>query len=320
MTLAVPKVRRVVYQLPGAVNVTYREMTALILLAALWGGSFLFIRVAVDAFGPLTLIAGRVMLAAAVLGALMAALRRPLELRRHALRLLVLGLVNAAIPFTLIATAELHLTASLAATLNATVPLFTALLSAVWLGERLTIRRVAGLLLGVAGVVVLVGWSPLTLTPAVLLSIAAMLAATLCYAFSGVYVKKYLSAAPTATLALGQQLAAGCWLLLPAIWQRPERMPPMAAVWALLGLAVLSTAFAFLLYFYLIDRVGPTRTYTVTYLVPFFGMLWGAWFLGETVTGGMFAGLACILASLVLINEVRVGNAGLRLLGKAWPR
>lgn len=291
-------------------GVNFKTMMATLALAAIWGGSFPFIRLAVRAFGPLPLMAGRTLIAAVLLAAVMAALRRPLGLRRYAPRLLVLGLMNAAIPFTLIAAAELHLSASLAATLNATVPMFTAVLSVFWLGESLSVRRVMGLALGIAGVAVLVGWEPAALTPVFLWSVAAMLAAALCYAFGGVFAKKYLADAPAPTLALGQQLAAGAWLLLPALWQRPAHVPAMSAIWALVALSVVCTAGAYLLYFYLIARVGPIKTYTVTYLIPLFGMLWGAAFLGETLSRGMFAGLALILASLALVNDVRLRYAG----------
>lgn len=281
---------------------TPRETIALFALAAVWGGSFLFIRVASAALGPATLMAGRVLIAAWILGMLALVRRRPFHLRRHAPDLLFLGLVNAAVPFTLIAIAELRLTASLAAMLNATVPLFSALLSVVWLGEPLTGRRVAGLSLGLAGVFVLMGWSPPVSDRWVPMSMGAMLLAAFCYAVSGVYVKKRLASVSPTTLALGQQLAAGAWLVGPAVWLHPVRMPGAIVLWALLGLAVLSTALAYVLYFYLIARIGPTRTYTVTYLIPLFGMLWGAWFLGERITHGMLAGLACITGSMMLVN------------------
>lgn len=285
-----------------------KDAAALILLAAVWGGSFLFIRMAVPSLGPLPLVAGRVVLAGLALALVLGALRRPVDLRHHARGLLVLGAVNAAIPFTLISWAELHLSASLASTLNATVPLFTALLSVVWLGERLTPARVGGLLLGVAGVAVLVGWSPLPLTLTTVLSVLAMLGATLSYAFAGVYTRRKMTGASTWTLALGQQLGAAVWLAGPAALRWPAERPPVAAVGAVLALGLLCTALAYVLYFRLIASVGPTKTGTVTYIVPLFGMAWGTLFLGEPVTGGMFAGLACILASMLLVNEVKLGR------------
>jgi drug/metabolite transporter (DMT)-like permease len=283
------------------------EVAALVTLAALWGGSFLFIRIAAPALGPLPMAAGRVLLAGLLLWVGARAVGQRPALRPHLCKLLVLGLLNAAIPFALIGAAELELTASLASMLNATVPMFAALLGAVWLGERLTRARVAGLLLGVVGVGALLGWSPITLDAGTLTAIGAMLVATFCYALAGVYAKRELAGAPTTTLALGQQVGAAAWLVLPAAARLPAAHPTPGALLAVVALASLSTAVAYVLYFFLIARVGPTRTYTVTYLIPVFGVLWGALFLGEPVTRGMLAGLACILASVTLVNGVSLG-------------
>jgi drug/metabolite transporter (DMT)-like permease len=147
------------------------------------------------------------------------------------------------------------------------------------------------------------------LTVPVLLPVGAMLLASASYAASGFYVKKRLSGAPTHTLALGQQLGALVWLAVPAVVWAPAAVPTGAALGAALALAVLSTTVAYLIYFRLLERIGPTRTSTVTYLLPAFGMLWGALFLGETITLGMGAGLALILVSLALINGGRAVKA-----------
>jgi drug/metabolite transporter (DMT)-like permease len=283
-----------------------RDLAALLALAALWGGSFLFIRVAAPALGPLPLAAGRVTLAAGILWLGMLALGRRPDFRGTARKLLVLGALNAAIPFSLIATAELRLTASLAAMLNATVPLWGSLFGVLWLGERVTPRRAVGLLLGVVGVGVLVGWSPTAVTPAIALSVGATLIATGAYALAGVYAKRELAGVAAPTLALGQQVGAAAWLVGPALWQLPHAHPTRAAALSLIALAVLSTTIAYLLYFHLIAAIGPTKTTTVTYLLPLFGTMWGALFLHEPVTRGMFAGLAFILGSVLLVNEVRV--------------
>lgn len=288
-----------------------RESAALFLLAALWGGSFLFIRVAAPALGPLPLAAGRVAIAALALWCVALARRQRHALRPYAGRLLVLGALNAAVPFALIGAAELRLTASLAAMLNATVPLWATLFAARWLGERVTPRRGASLVLGVAGVAVLVGWSPLALTVPTWLAIAAMLVATACYAAAGIYAKRRLAGVSSSTLALGQQLGALAWIVLPALWQAPRAEPTPAALGALLALALLSTTVAYVLYFHLIATIGPTRTTTVTYLIPVFGTAWGALFLGERVTPGSVAGLAIILASVLLMNA-RQANSGKR--------
>ena len=282
-----------------------RDLATLLVLAALWGGSFLFIRVAAPALGPLPLAAGRVVIAGVVLWAgLLAVGRRP-AMRAHWRALVVLGGLNAAIPFSLIAAAELHLTASLAAMLNATVPLWAAAFGAIWLGERVNARRAAGLLAGVAGVSVLVGWSPIALTTATVLSVLATLVATGCYALAGVWAKKRLAGVPGPTLALGQQLGAAAWLVIPASVALPDAQPTRPAILALLVLALACTSVAYLLYFQLLAAVGPTKSTTVTYLLPVFGTAWGALFLDEPVTAGMLAGLLLVLGSVVLVNEVR---------------
>jgi drug/metabolite transporter (DMT)-like permease len=292
-----------------------KELLAVFALAAVWGGSFLFIRVAAPALGPMPLVGARVTIAAVLLwlGLRMRG-ERP-AIRAHFRRLLALGALNAALPFTLIAFAELELTASFAALLNATIPLWGTLFGVLWLGERVTARRAGGLVLGVVGVAVLVGWSPTALTGRTVMAIVATLVATASYASSGVYTKKRLADVPVSALALGQQIGAAAWLCLPALWQLPQvhgQLPQVhatrAALLALAALVVLSTVLAYLLYFRLLATVGPTKVSTIAYLLPVFGMLWGALFLGEPVTRGMLAGLACILVSVVIVNDVRIGR------------
>ena len=275
-------------------------------LAAIWGASYMFIRIAAPAIGPLPLMAARVLLAGAVLAALAAALGRRPPVRARWRGYLLLGLVNAAAPFSLIAAAELYLTASLAGIITTTAPLFSALVAAAWLKDRLTARTVFGLLLGTAGVAVLVGWSPLPLGPELLVSVAAMLTASFCYGLGAVYTRARFRCVPPLGLATAQQLAAGAELAVPAglTLNAPWRQPT-AVVLSVLALALLSTALAYLIYFRLIERVGPTRALTVSILVPFFGVLWGVVFLGEPVTPGTFVGLGIVLCGVALAAGVR---------------
>ncbi len=282
------------------------DLLTLVVLAAVWGSSYLFIRVAVPAFGPAALVGGRVALGALLLGGFTVAFRRRVELRPIAGRLLMLALLNAAVPFVLISAAELHITASFAAVLNSTTPLFAAVFAVPWMNERFTPARTVGLFLGIAGVAVLVGWSPIPFTLPVALAVVAMLAASAGYAAAGIYARVRLAGVPTYTLALGQQVGAVAWLAVPTLVWAPSAVPPRDAWLALLALGVICTALAYLLYFRLLERVGPTKVTTVTYLIPGFGILWGVVFLGEPLTGGMAAGLALVLVSMVLVNEVRL--------------
>jgi len=280
----------------------WKEIAAFLLLAALWGASFLFIRIAVPSLGPFPLMAGRVLLAAGALWAFGAARSRPIVLRPYARRLLILGFVHAAAPFALIAAAEMHLTASMAAMLLAVQPLFVMLLSVLFLGDLLSAARGIGVLLGLLGGV-LVGWSPAGLDAPALLSAGAVLLGALLYAAGSLYVKHRMWGTPVLTLALGQQLGAAAWLLPPALLTAPGASVRADALAALVALAVFSTAAAYVLFFWLIGRVGAVRTATVPYAIPVLGVCWGALFLGEPLTPGAVAGLGCILLSLALVNH-----------------
>jgi len=288
--------------------VNARELGALILLGALWGASFLFIRVAVPVLGPFVLMELRVGLAAVALALYAAALARTPELRARWKQFITIGTLNAAVPFSLIATAEIHLTASLAAILNSTTALFAPLVAAAWIGESLVPRQVVGVVSGILGVAVLVGWDPISLNGAVLLSVGAVLAASFSYALGGVYAKRTFAGVPSITLAIGQQAAAATLLLPLAVATLPAELPSEAVALSVLGLALLCTAAAYLLYFYLIRSVGPTKTLTVTFLIPVFGLLFGVLLLGEPVGIGTLIGLGVILTSVALVTGVGFGK------------
>lgn len=279
-----------------------RDLGALVLLGALWGASFLFIRVAVPALGPFALMELRVGLAAAALTLCAAVVGRLPKLRARWKEFLFIGTLNAAIPFSLIAASEIHLTASLAAILNSTTVLFAAVAAAVWANETLTRGKMLGIVLGIVGVVVLVGWDPIPLSAAVLLSVGAMLAASLSYGLAAVYIKRTFKGIPPLAMAIGQLSGAATLLLPLAIVTLPEERPTAAVTLSMLGLALLSTAVAYLLYFRLISNVGPTSTATVTLLVPVFGLLFGVLLLGEPFGLGTLVGLGIILSSVVLVT------------------
>ena len=272
------------------------------MLSALWGGSFLFIRVAVPALGPFLLVELRVGLAAAALCLYALAAGSMPKIRGRWKSFLVLGFLNAAVPFSLISAAEIHLTASLAAILNSTTVMFTAIVAAVWMGDALTARKAIGIVLGIVGVSVLVGWDPVPLNGAVLFAVAAMLLASLSYALGATYAKRSFLGIPPLGMAIGQLSGAVVLLLPMAVVSVPERAPSTVVTFSMLGLAFLSTALAYLIYFRLIENVGPTSTLTVTLLVPVFGLLFGVLLLEEPFGPGTLAGLGIILTSVVLIT------------------
>jgi drug/metabolite transporter (DMT)-like permease len=277
---------------------------ALFLLAALWGGSFLFMRVASPVLGPVWLIALRVLIAGLVVLPLLAGQGRFAEFRDNWRALFLVGCLNAGLPFTLMAYATLELTAGMTSILNATVPIFAALVAGLVYDEALDRRRAAGVALGFAGVVVLVGL-PQNGGPLPLLPVVAGLAAALLYVFGANQAKRRLASVSAATFVSGTQLGAALMLapFLPLF--PPHAAPDGLTIAALLALAVLSTALAFLIYFRLIHEAGPTRTLSVTYLIPLFAILWGALLLDESVTSAMAAGGGLVLLGVALANTGR---------------
>ena len=286
-----------------------REFGALVLLGAIWGASFLFIRITAPVFGPLFLMAIRVILAGLILAGVAVLIHKSPTLRGQWREFLILGALNAGIPFTLIAFAQLELTVAMASILNSTTPLFTTLVAAIWIGEALTRNKILGVILGIIGVTVLVGGSPFELTPTFLISALASLGAALAYGLGTVYAKRAFQDVPILTMSIGQLLGAGILLLPISMTALPHTAPTVDVLLSLVLLIVVSTSFAYLLYFYLLEHVGPTKTSTVTFLVPVFGTIWGTIFLQEPLSAGLFAGLAIILLSVTLVTEIGFGKS-----------
>jgi drug/metabolite transporter (DMT)-like permease len=271
----------------------------LVILAAIWGASFLFMRMGAGEFGPVALAFVRVAGAAAFLLPLLAWRGQLGALRKHWKPILIVGLTNSAIPFVCFGIAVLAITGGLSAIFNATTPLFGALIAWLWLKDRLTASRAIGLAIGFAGVVWL-AWDKASIKSgdhgvSSALAIAACLLATLLYGFSASFTKRYLQGVPPLALATGSQLSATLFLALPAMALWPARTPGTASWIAVALLALMCTGVAYVLYFRLIAHVGPSNAISVTYLVPAFAVLWGAVFLHETITGAMVIGCAIIL-------------------------
>jgi drug/metabolite transporter (DMT)-like permease len=275
----------------------------LLVLAALWGASFLFMRVAVPALGPVVLADARVAIAGFALLAYALAIGARPSLRARWRDYLLLGSINAAIPFSLLSAAELEIDASLAAVLNAMAPLCGAIVAAVWLGQRITNAAKAGLLLGVVGVGLVVGLSPFTVDLAFVAAVLACLAAALAYGIGANLVRVRFPGEPPLSMAIGQQLAAAA-VLLPLVPVVPVRSTPDAVdLVCVAALALASTGVAYLLYFRLLAELGATGGMTVIFVVPVFGVFWGALFLDEAIHLGTVAGGAVILVSVWLITR-----------------
>lgn len=268
-------------------------------LAAIWGASFLFMRIAAPAIGPLATAELRTLIAGLALAAYFAATGFDAQWQRWWRHYAAVGMLTSGIPFLLYAYAALSLPAGLLSVINATAPMWGALFSVLLLGERLTPRVAAGLVTGVAGVALVTRPEPDAAFAA--LPILAATGACVCYGLSGAYLRRFMRDAPSRGMAVGSQLSAGI-LLLPLVAMAPPSTSPGAlVVGCVLALGLLCGAVAYLLYFRLITSIGATGTLTVTYLIPIFGVLWGALFLGEAITLSMLAGALLVLVGAFFV-------------------
>ena len=270
------------------------DLVRFIALAALFGASFLFMRIAAPHFGAWLTAELRVAIAGAVVTAYAIVTGRDLMLREHWRGFLVVGTFNSGVPFALFCYAAIHIPAGYSAILNALMPIFAALFSASMLGERLTWRVLAGVATGIAGITLLVQLGPVAITEEVALSALACVAATVCYGFAGAYTKKYLAGLPAHVGAANTMLFAAVVLLPPALVNLPDGEPPLRAWLAVSGLGLFCSALAFFVYYQLIVRIGATQIAAVTFLLPAFGIFWGWLFLDEPVTVPMLGGFALV--------------------------
>ncbi|MBE9010954.1 DMT family transporter [Pseudanabaenaceae cyanobacterium LEGE 13415] len=280
------------------------DVVEILLLAAVWGSSFLFLRIAAPIIEPIWLIEIRVLLSGLVLLPIVIWLKLWGEVRSSLVPLFIAGCLNSAIPFVLIAFASIELPAGFNSILNATSPLFGAVVAAVWLKERFTLSRTIGFICGFAGVLILIGWQPFAASFSIMAAIAASLLASLVYAIGAPYVKQKLSNVSPLVITTMSQLGAAV-LLVPALpFTVPETVPSPKVVLAVLALALFSTPLSFVLYFRLIRNIGSTKALTVTYLVPLFTLLWGKLALSEPVTPSMLVGGGLILLGTAIANDL----------------
>lgn len=270
-------------------------------LAAIWGSSFLFVRLAVPAIGAAWFTEFRVGFAALVMLAYALATGVALAPRLHWRAYLMMGLINSGLPWLLYSYAGNHLTAGMMGILNATTPFFSVICGVLWLGERLTPGKLAGLILGLVGVALVVGLGPLELGIDVVVATLACVGATLCYALSSTWLKKFGRGATPVPLAACSLLVASIAVapFLPALPQAAAFTP--VVLLSIAAISLVCSAIAYLLYFRLISDLGPTRALTVTFLIPLFAVLWGALFLGESIGMGTVLGGAIVLVATALV-------------------
>jgi len=284
-------------------RMTTPDYLRLVLLSAVWGGSFIFMRVAAPAFGVVWTAEGRLLLASMVLAAWFRLAGFDPQWLRHARAYLTIGIVNLLLPSLFYAFALRHIPASVGAVLNATSPMFGALCAALFLNERLSAHKAAGCVAGVAGVFLIVGPGGFAADPLAGAAIAACLAACACYGYNGVLMHRLARGIPARGIAVGGQAAAALLLLPLAPFAPPAGAVSSLAIGNLLALAVLGNALGFVLYFRLIADTGAARALTVTYLMPLFALLWETLFLGESLSASALAGGVLILSGTILVTR-----------------
>lgn len=289
-----------------------RWLLDLLLLGILWGASFLFMRIGAAEFGALPTAAVRVGIATLFLMPLLLMRGEWSTFRQHWKPALGIGILSSGLPFAFFAFALLTINSGLAAVVNATVPMFGALVAWAWFGDKPGGSRIAGLVIGFAGVAMLAGrgagFHSGADETAARWAVAACLAACICYAFAASLTRKHLTGVPALATATGSQIGATLALALPALWLWPEEMPSLRAWLALAAVGIACTGLAYILFFRLIESAGPARALTVTFLVPVFALFYGAVFLGEEITQWM------MLCAVVVVCGVALSTGLVR-----WP-
>lgn len=274
-------------------------------LAAIWGSSFIFMKIIAPVLGPIATAGFRVTIAGVLIIGYSYMIKFDPEWKKNWKHFTLIGVVNSAIPFALYSFAALHIPASYSVVLNSTSPLFGAIFGAIWLKDSLSFKKIIGVMVGAIGVAIVSRIDTHQININFSLSILACLIAAVCYAISGVYIKKFALQIKPLAIAGGSQIAAGIFLL-PFIAFSPIRSEVTTFILInIFALAFLCSAVAYLLYFRLMSDVGPTKALTVTFLMPVFGMLWGHLLLNEVITIKILFGVLLILVGtqLVITNK-----------------
>jgi drug/metabolite transporter (DMT)-like permease len=270
-------------------------------LCAIWGSSFVFIRICAPVFGPVLTATGRVAIGGAVLLLWLTWTGFDTQWRQHRWAYAKIGVLNSGIPFLCFGVGALWLPSSLLAIINACTPLFGAIFAAIWLGEGLGIKRVSGVILGLMGVTLANGLGNVALTPATVLAIVITLLAPVFYALSSVYLKLKASHLQPKAIAAWSLLSATPILLLGLPFSPPLAEPVINTWGALFTLGMLCTGMALVIFYRLVADIGPVATTTVTFILPIFGMFWGWLILSEAITLGMVGGSALLIVGTLLV-------------------
>ena len=272
----------------------------LILLGAVWGSAFMFIKISADDFGPILLVNLRLLLAGALFLPFLLQKKYLAYFKSHFSGILILGIFSNAFPFTMFSYASLGATSNMLGTLNGTTAFMTMVVAYFWLKESITPKQIFGIILGFLGILVLVNPANGSAT---LGASGFALVGALSYSFSGVYIQKYQLNANKFVLIGWAMLFGGLFLIPLSFFNLPDQMPDNNAIAALLWLGIVSTGIAYLGYIRLIEQIGAVRTSTVTYLLPVFSIIWGSIFLQEKITWIIFGGFIFVMIGMYFANN-----------------
>ena len=272
----------------------------LILLGAVWGSAFMFIKISADDFGPILLVNLRLLLAGALFLPFLLRRKYLAYFKSHFSGILILAIFSNAFPFTMFSYASLGATSNMLGILNGTTAFMTMVVAYFWLKEGISLKQIFGIILGFLGILVLVNPANGSAT---LGASGFALVGALSYSFSGVYIQKYQLNANKFVLIGWAMLFGGLFLTPLSFFNLPDQMPDNNAIAALLWLGIVSTGIAYLGYIRLIEQIGAVRTSTVTYLLPVFSIIWGSIFLQEKITWIIFGGFIFVMIGMYFANN-----------------
>ncbi len=287
------------------------SLVKLLCLAAIWGSSFIFMSVLAPVLGPWLTANLRVLLAGVVFILYFLLTKFDPEWKKYWRHYLIVGFLNAGVPFALYSFAALSIPASYEAILNTTTPMFGAIFAWLWLQERMTLRKMLGLLIAALGVGFVVNLGPTKVTAPFIYAVLACLGATFCYGLAGVYIKKFATTVKPIGMAGCSQFLVGLLMLPISATQSIHGKIDARIVLCLLGLSLVCSAFAFLLFYQLLAELGPTKAMTVAFLIPVFGMFWGFLFLKEKIHIYMVFGTFLIALGTWFLMKKTTGSSSI---------